>query len=152
MSRRLGARLLDWLFLSIVLGVLGIVLLIALGASGSFDGYSERSTPHQDDLALLWGGAWATVAYLLTAGYEIVMIATRGATLGKQIVGIKVVRELDGQVPGFGPSVLRFLVPFAVSLFCSIVVLLVYISPFFDGSGRLQGWHDKAGGTVVIQP
>jgi uncharacterized RDD family membrane protein YckC len=28
---------------------------------------------------------------------------------------------------------------------------VVYLSPFFDSSGRRQGWHDMAAKTVVIR-
>lgn len=37
------------------------------------------------------------------------------------------------------------------SLFCGLGTLLVYLSPFFDNSGKLQGWHDRAGSTIVIK-
>jgi hypothetical protein len=35
----------------------------------------------------------------------------RGATFGKQMLGIKVLREVDGQIPGFLPAFLRWLIP-----------------------------------------
>lgn len=42
------------------------------------------------------------LVFLITLAYEVVMIALRGATVGKQLLGVKVVRESDGQVPGWG--------------------------------------------------
>jgi hypothetical protein len=35
-------------------------------------------------------------------------------------------------------------------MICGLVTLLVYISPFFDNTGRNQGWHDKVAKTFVI--
>jgi hypothetical protein len=57
--------------------------------------------------------------------YEWLMLAYKGATLDKM---------------AFVPP----LVPFAASLLCSLLTLVVYLSPLFDNSGRLQGSHDKA--------
>jgi hypothetical protein len=43
------------------------------------------------------------------------------------------------------------MIPFLGGLFCYIGALIVYLSPLFDNSGRLQGWHDKAANDVVIK-
>ena len=86
--------------------------------------------------------------------YELVMIALRGQTLGKMVMGIKVVRLDNGQVLGFGRAFIRQLVPLLAGLVpvCGgLLVLLVYLSVFFDRSGRKQTWYDQAAGDVVIR-
>ena len=62
----------------------------------------------------------------------------------------KVVREQDGGLPGWGQSALRWLIPQVAGLVCGLVTLLVYLSPFFDNTGRQQGWHDKVAKTLVV--
>lgn len=93
------------------------------------------------------------LVFLITLAYEVVMIALRGATVGKQLLGVKVVRESDGQVPGWGPALLRWIVPLApaiIPFIGALGTLVVYLSPLFDSSGRNQGWHDKVAKTLFI--
>ncbi|MDQ2723532.1 MAG: RDD family protein, partial [Actinomycetota bacterium] len=87
---------------------------------------------------------------VLTAGYEVTMIALRGATIGKQVMGVQVVQVANGQIPGWGPAIKRWVLPWAASFVCFIGALLVYLSPFFDNTKRFQGWHDKVAETLVI--
>ena len=68
-----------------------------------------------------------------------------------QAMGVKVVRADNGQVPGWGSSFIRWIIPTVAGFVCSLLTLLVYISPFFDGTHRNQGWHDKAASTFVIR-
>jgi uncharacterized RDD family membrane protein YckC len=156
MGSRLGARVLDWLILLVIFGVVFGLLAVLIGVSGGFRDFSSDSSFESSNRSDDVGGAlvlgFGALAYLITAIYEIGLVATRGATLGKQVVGIKVVREADGQIPGFLPAFLRWLLPFAASFVCTIGAFLVWLSPFFDSSGRIQGWHDKMAKTVVIRP
>ena len=72
---------------------------------------------------------FAVEVYLLTA--------TTGFTVGKRLLGIRVVR-LDGKPVGFGWSAVRTL------LFLAVIPPLA-----FDAD--LRGLHDKAANTVVIR-
>lgn len=92
----------------------------------------------------------AGMLFVLAALYEVGLTATRGATIGKQIAGAKVLRTSDGQIPGVGPSFLRWIIPVAAYVVCGPLPLLVYLSPLFDNSGRRQGWHDNVANTIVI--
>jgi uncharacterized RDD family membrane protein YckC len=72
---------------------------------------------------------FAAEVYLLTAA--------TGFTVGKRLLGLRVVR-LDGKPVGFGSSLLR------------VVLLLAVVPPLvFDKD--LRGLHDKAANTVVIR-
>lgn len=101
-------------------------------------------------VAALGRGAGALVG-LAWIAYELGFIALRGATPGKMAMKIKVVQQDSGELPGWGPSALRWLIQFAGYVACLIGVLVVWISPFFDDSGRLQGWHDKVAKTRVVK-
>lgn len=89
----------------------------------------------------------------LPALYEFGLIATRGATIRKQALGIRVVRSIDAGLPGWGKAFGRWFLLVGlgfVPFFGGLAVLLFCLSPLFDSSGRRQGWHDMGVGTVVI--
>jgi uncharacterized RDD family membrane protein YckC len=90
------------------------------------------------------------VVAMLVLGYETLLIGLTGQTLGKMALGVKVVRTDNGEVPGIGKAFLRTVIPDIAWLLCGLLTLLVYLSPFFDGTKRLQGWHDKIAGDFVI--
>jgi uncharacterized RDD family membrane protein YckC len=145
MGNRLLARIIDGILLFLVL----LVFAIPMGVF-SFGAASSDSAAF-DGARLGANLAFNFVALVIGAVYEIGMIGARGATIGKQLIGIKVINIETGAVPGFGPAALRWLIPTIGSFFCGIGALLVYISPFFDNSGRQQGWHDKVAKTQVVK-
>lgn len=144
MGKRLLARLIDGLLLLVVFLALAIPM-------GVFSAMSPSANSTAFDGARIGANlAFNAVALLLGAAYEIGLIGARGATIGKQAMGIKVINIETGAVPGFGPAALRWLIPAIGSFFCGIGELLVYVSPFFDSSGRQLGWHDKVAKTQVV--
>lgn len=77
--------------------------------------------------------------------YFIVLTGLWGQTLGKMVIGVRVVRT-SGSTAGWGAIVLRE----TIGKFVSIIVLLLgYIWAGFDK--HKQGWHDKMADTVVIR-
>ncbi|WP_055493260.1 RDD family protein [Streptomyces sp. TP-A0356] len=155
MGRRLGARLID----GVVLSVVYLVLSVA-GVAGSV-GAAKNCDPNAADYQTcinnasgnIVAAAGAVVGALAVCGllYEWLMVGLVGATLGKMAVGLRVVKADTGQKPGLGSSFIRWIIPMVGSLACGIGQLLVYLSPFWDKSGRQQGWHDKAASTMVVQ-
>ena len=81
------------------------------------------------------------------------MIRTRGQTVGKRVLHIKVVRITDGRPPDWTASIMRYLLPIlpalvplpGVWLLSPVVYLVAILNPL------RQGWHDRAAGTVVIK-
>ena len=147
MGQRFVARLLDALIVGIPAAII-IGLVLGTAASNEADTLAAGGSPSAGFVATYF--TTILIVAVLSALYEIGLIGTRGATLGKSIMGVKVVREADGQIPGWGPSAMRWLIPFLGSFVCGIGQLVVYLSPFFDNSGRQQGWHDKVAKTLVI--
>jgi uncharacterized RDD family membrane protein YckC len=152
MGNRLLARIIDGL----LLGGVALAIMVPLGV-GIFhnshtvtnpDGTTTVTTDHG-----FVGAFIATLAIFAILGilYEVGFIAIRGATLGKMAAGVKVIRADNGQVPGWGSSFVRWIIPTVAGFFCSLLTLLIYISPLFDNTHRNQGWHDKAAGTFVIR-
>ena len=136
-GQRIGARLLDGLIIGVPLTVL------VFAASDVSEDRKTISTP-------LWV---QLVAAAISALYEIVLIRTRGQTVGKRVVGIKVVRSTDGALPDWTASVVRYVLPVVPvvipvpGLFLlSLVIYLVAIA-----HPLRQGWHDRAAGTIVVR-
>jgi uncharacterized RDD family membrane protein YckC len=147
MGQRFLARLVDGAVIGIP-AVIVVVIVLAVALAGESDTIEAGGEPSGSVLAAYFTSLGAVLA--LSALYEVGMIATRGATLGKRALGITVVRESDLRVPGWGPAALRWLIPFVGVVVCWVGALLVYLSPLFDNSGRMQGWHDKVAKTLVV--
>ena len=89
--------------------------------------------------------------------YEVSLVATRGQTLGKMAMKIKIIRAGDGLLPGWDMSTVRWLVPAVPGLIglvpalglVALLSLIVYLSLTWDKVR--QGWHDKAAKTFVIK-
>lgn len=144
-GKRLVARIID---VAIVVTV--AVFLAIVGFAGVVLG----SESDEDVLAVAalfvgFGGlAFFSILFLL---YEPTLIALKGQTLGKMAMRIIVVRAEDGEVPGWGKAIGRWILPGLLSLIPvagGLLVLLVYLSLLWDD--RRQGWHDKMGATVVV--
>ncbi|MFE7564622.1 RDD family protein [Kitasatospora sp. NPDC057500] len=164
MGQRFLARLIDGLAVGAV-----IALVMALGLAGTLglvkeaddcSQYSYGTISYNDCIQQQTDAAAGIVAtMMIMVGvlavfnllYEWLMVAFVGATLGKMAMGLRVVKESNGQTPGLGGGFIRFIIPIVGAFLCYIGALLVYLSPFFDNSGKLQGWHDRAAGTLVIK-
>ena len=135
--RRLGARLLDGLIVSIP-----VTLLFFAIADPRVVG---RTISPEDALTL------QLLASALGGLYEIVLVHLRGQTVGKMAVGIKVAQIEDGRPPSWNRASIRYGVPTLaqyVPYIGGIAALVVYLWLLWDP--RRQGLHDKAARTIVI--
>ncbi|MEU5215642.1 RDD family protein [Streptomyces sp. NPDC020807] len=172
MGLRFAARLIDGVAIGAIywiLGAIGLAGALGVGSAAASsiedcNGMDPLSPAYEacvnkaaEDAGAAAGGIIAALfGVLLILGiatmlYEWLMVAFVGATLGKMAVGLRVVKEATGAKPGLGGSFIRWIIPMAGSLLCGLGQILVYLSPFFDNSGKLQGWHDRAAGTIVIK-
>lgn len=93
------------------------------------------------------GGLFVGLGYLVVTAYAFYiyyMTGERGASPGKRLRGLKVVKEADGQVLGGGMGIVRQLVHFVDSIICYIG----YLFPLWDP--KRQTLADKILGTVVL--
>jgi uncharacterized RDD family membrane protein YckC len=148
---RLGAYLIDWIVLLIPAVILFVVVVAgAWGISG-------------DDDASTWAVIGTTILYVLLMSIVILLYAPllmmrqgerNGQTLGKQLVGIRVVRD-SGEAMGFGWAALREVVVkgLAVGIASSIIPIipwfLNYFWPLWDDQNRAL--HDMAVQTHVVR-
>ena len=149
-GKRILGRIIDWLIIAAVL-VPVYILTVAVGATSSS---SSDEFGASDGLAL---GGFFVFMLLATVGqvlYEVGFIAIKGATPGKMLMKVRVVREADGQLPGWGSAFLRWLpnlvgmVPCAGS-FLSLGLLIWALVNLFNNPKR-QTPFDLAAKTVVI--
>ena len=133
-NQRVGARVLDWL----------ILMAISLGIGlASVSGDADVDPP-----------TWAILAAIVVVlVYETAMVAWRGQTLGKIVLGIEIVVLADGSRPSVMSAALR-VVPIVVLLavlaqFAYIAMVFVYFTAAFMQHQR--GVLDRLAGTVVIQ-
>lgn len=90
------------------------------------------------------------IAYLAISGaYYIYLHASRGQTVGKMAMKIKVIDEQTGELIDYGRAAVRWAIPQALSLFtCGIAGILNGLWPLWDP--KRQTWHDKVARTVVV--
>ena len=118
MGRRLAALVVDWVLCE----------LIVSGAT-RHSIFSGGSDPHY--FATLWWtlALFTAEVYLLTA--------ISGLTVGKRLLGLRVIRTNGGR-PGFGWALLR-------------TVLLLFVVPPLLSDRDLRGLHDRASDTIVVR-
>ena len=141
---RVGAALLDWLILFIPVALL-IVLVVVVALNSTGGGIVT--------------GILSGLVYLLAVLFYAPILMGRegehnGQTLGKQIVGIRVIRD-TGQPVDFGFAFIRefvvkgLLFGFVGSFFFSIPTLLDYLWPLWDDENRCL--HDMVVSTHVLR-
>jgi uncharacterized RDD family membrane protein YckC len=104
-----------------LLGIVGIVLSSALGAAGQ------------------------AMGALIFIAYSVGLWGTTGQTVGMMLLGLHVVRDVDGGKISWGNAGLRFVGLFVA--FACVYIGVIWVA--FDS--RKRGWHDKIGGTVVVR-
>ena len=131
-GRRVLATIVDAIILSIFFSVMSI-LFGTNTAEGGQVGLSLSGLP----------SLFATIAvfayYMLLEGYL-------GQTVGKMLLGIKVVREDNGGVPGLGPAALRTLLRVIDGI---LFYLVAFISVLASQKNRRLG--DMVANTLVVR-
>ncbi|MCA6090910.1 RDD family protein [Streptomyces sp. SCA3-4] len=131
---RLGARLLDIIFLILVIMILGLIVGIPVVALSDSESAGDV--------------AFATAAIGALVLYDPLMTYAYGATFGKRICGLRVARLADADKLSLGAALGRWLVYLLIGLipFGGLVNVL---SCLWDKPYR-QCFHDKAVGSVVV--
>ena len=97
-----------------------------------------------------WNGSMPALPSLLYAAgvvlYYVLLEGYLGQTVGKMLLGIKVVREDDGEVPGLGAAFIRTLLRLIDGLFSYLVA---FISVLISGKNQRLG--DMAAHTLVVR-
>jgi uncharacterized RDD family membrane protein YckC len=124
---RLVAYIVDYIIVGIVVGIFyGIGMAVDPNQQGTFA------------IPVLIG---AIIGLL----YYAILWSSSGQTLGKKLVGVKVVTD-DGTPPGFFRALLRFIIGYPIS---GLIIYLGFLWVIWDANK--QGWHDKIFGTHVVK-
>jgi uncharacterized RDD family membrane protein YckC len=131
-----GRRILATIVDAIVLGVLFAVMTILFGES-STSGTSVNFSM----------GTFPTLGFFILAmTYYILMEGYLGQTVGKMLLGIKVVREDTGEVPGIKAAAIRSVLRIVDGLFSYLVAFVTVLV-----SGKNQRLGDMAAHTLVVR-
>ena len=125
---RLAARIIDELVLWAILIIVGIPIMLFL--------------PEELSGAILL--IWILMWLLLLQVYFIYFHKKTGQTIGKKVLGIKVVKENFGNL-SWTDSIIRWF----VENFSMLIFFLGYLWIAIDA--KKQSWHDKAAKTIVIK-
>jgi uncharacterized RDD family membrane protein YckC len=137
-GQRAVARIIDTALIAVPLSIVTLVW------------FSETTDGEVSIEAPIWVVA---LFFALDLTYEVTMVRLFGQTLGKMILGIRIVRIPDGERPDWGQSGVRFLVPGVADAipvwFSGFFAIGIYLTAMFDPAYR--GVHDKAAGTLVLR-
>ena len=136
-GQRALARVIDSLILTVGPTVVGNLLV---------RGVDETEDPRFEHAFLLW-----LLFVLVVFLYEVGLTARWGQTLGKRVVGIRVVGP-DGADPGWARATRRFLLPFAAAMVPYVglpLSLAVFLRAAFVPDRR--GFHDLFADTKVVR-
>ncbi|MEA2467599.1 MAG: hypothetical protein QOJ57_1725 [Thermoleophilaceae bacterium] len=132
-GRRIGALLIDGVLLGIVFFVVG------LATGGGHSGHGRAS--------IHLGGS-ATLVFLgITLAYFLICEGATGQTLGKRLIGIRVV-SADGSRASWGQVLARTVLRIVDAL--PIFYIVGLITVLATGRGRRQRVGDLAAGTLVV--
>lgn len=134
LGRRIGAALVDLLLMTVLFVVLGVLI----GETSSGEGSASVNL----------GPFEAMVFFALSFAYYGVLEGTTGQTLGKRLLGVRVVRAADGGPPGGGAITARTLLRIVDALPLAYLLGLVLV---LATGRRRQRLGDLAGGTTVAR-
>jgi len=127
MASRLAARVIDVLIVVLPITILATIAAIADAS---------------DTLVFLIG----VLGVLAFVSYETYFIGIKCATIGKKAMNVRVIDTTTGGPIGAGRAFIRYVILAITGEICT----LGYWSPFFDGTKRKQGWHDKVANDFVV--
>jgi uncharacterized RDD family membrane protein YckC len=154
---RLAARGIDWV-ISMLACLPGLVVMgptffraVVAAAQGGRMEMEDFNTG-----AIILGGLLLFILGLGVAIVQIVMLSMRGQTIGKRIVGIKIVRFLDGSDAGFVNAwLLRSFVVGLITMFLNFLLWMGYIFTIVDMCFIFRQdqrcLHDLIAGTRVVK-
>jgi uncharacterized RDD family membrane protein YckC len=144
---RVAAQIIDGLITFAVVLVPLIVGLIITFKDSRTDPVTDKLTgvePVGIGILVLTG--------LLCLGFDIwnrgTRVGSKGQSLGKKVVGIRVVKEADGQLLGAGTGLLRWVMAFLLGII-SCVQLVDVLWPLWDDKN--QTLHDKIVSSVSLK-
>ena len=131
-GRRVLATLVDFVLLTLVFAVMSMLF----GSSSAQGGQVNASL----------SGLPFVIYLVLVFAYYALMEGYLGQTVGKMLLGIKVVREDNGGVPGIQTAAIRTVLRLIDGLFFDLVAFIAVLA-----SGKNQRLGDMVAHTLVVR-
>lgn len=145
---RVGAALLDGIIAMAVIAAPLIAGLVIAFKDAEVDPVTSEISGGVEPLGILLLVLTGVMYFAFDIWNRGVRLGARGQSLGKQIVGIRIVRAADGQLLGAGSGFVRWLMAFVLGL-VSCVALIDVLWPLWDDKN--QTLHDKIVGSVPLK-
>ncbi len=150
---RLGAALIDRVIATLCM-VPGLVLMgptfmsLVLAASrGEEPSFAEISAA-----GLAMGAFVTAIGWLIQFAVQLWMLSTRGQTIGKRLLNIRIVRFQDNSNPGFVYAwLLRNFVPALIGFVPYLGFIFVIVDACFIFGEQRRCIHDHIAGTKVVK-
>jgi uncharacterized RDD family membrane protein YckC len=132
-----GRRILATIVDGLIFGCLYAVMVVLFGSVTTVGPANWNGS--MPALPTVLYGAIVVLYYILLEGYL-------GQTVGKMLLGIKVVREDDGEVPGLAGATIRTLLRIVDGISGYLVAFITVLI-----SGKNQRFGDMAAHTLVVR-
>ncbi|HVW81706.1 MAG TPA: RDD family protein [Mycobacteriales bacterium] len=147
MGLRLLARIID----GVLTGAVAIALSYAFGmhvfsTTTNADGTTSSFSLYDSDYF-----KYMLLTLVVSGVYEVWMLVSRGATLGKMAVGVRVAMMANGEKPTLQAALTRWAIPAVAGALFPLLQLIVVLSVFFDNTHRNRGWYDYAAKTIAVR-
>ena len=132
---RLGAWIIDWILVAVLLSIIKIPLLIS--TFGETKGYLFTEILFQFTI-------WDILFYILAKSYYVAMTYSTGSTIGKKLMNIKVVSDKEGEVTFWNILYRETIGKYLSGLFLCIGYIIIGIDH------EKRGFHDMLSDTRVV--
>ena len=137
-----GARLVAVLIDGLFAGILAAIIF-GIGGAGAMAGAEEGAEPN---FAILSIGGIIMLAYVI---WQLWMLATKGQTIGKKLMNLRIVKTDTGRNGGFVPNVLlRAIVGQGL---LGVIPLYGLVDALFIFRDDRRCIHDMVAGTTVVR-
>jgi uncharacterized RDD family membrane protein YckC len=133
-GRRIVATIIDGMIIGALYGAM----------SGTFGTVTTAGSATHWTATMPFGGSLGYA--IVVAGYYILLEGYRGQTVGKMLLGIKVINEATGGAPGMAGATLRTVLRVVDGLFGYLVAFIVVLS-----SAKRQRLGDMVARTLVVR-
>ena len=135
-GRRILAIIVDGIIVALPTGLMGALLGVVSSGGGEVSASLEGAA----------GLFAALISVALYLGYYVLMEGYLGQTVGKMLLGIKVIREDDGGVPGVKAAAIRTVLRIVDGFFSYLVAFVAVLA-----SRKNQRLGDMAAHTLVVR-
>jgi len=150
---RLGAFIIDRVLAALC--ALPGVLLMGPAFATLMLAASRGEQPNLEEInaaSFFLGAAVAGLGWLVQFGVQLWMLTTRGQSIGKRLLNIRIVLFQDNAPPGFLHAwLLRNFVPGIISLVPYLGFIFVLVDALFIFSEQRRCIHDHIAGTKVVK-